>query len=101
MEINVHDVEGQTTIALKGRFDFQTHQQFHKAVSELLGNGKARLTVDLSEVNFIDSFALGVLLVTREDCAKAGGGVVLERPQEYVNKVLKLCQFDQLFKIQN
>lgn len=101
MEIDVHDVEGEVTIALKGRFDFQTHQQFHNTVGGLLRDGKARLTVDLAEVNFIDSSALGILLVTREDCMKAGGGVVLQRPQEYVTKVLKLCQFDQLFKIQN
>ncbi len=101
MEINVHDIDGETTIALRGRFDFQTHQQFHNAVGGLLRDGKARLTVDLAEVNFIDSSALGTLLVARESCAKAGGGVALERPQEYVTKVLKLCQFDQLFKIKN
>jgi HptB-dependent secretion and biofilm anti anti-sigma factor len=99
MEIHIDESQEQPTIALKGRFDFQTHQQFQNVVSQLLQNGNARLKVDLSEVNFIDSFALGVLLAAREDCTKAGGAVALERPQVYVGKVLKLCQFDQLFEI--
>lgn len=100
MEINILEVEDGTTIALKGRFDFQAHQQFRAAVDDLLKNGKSRLRVDLAEVNFIDSSALGMLLSARENCEKAGGNVILDRPQECVNKVLKLCHFDQLFKVE-
>jgi anti-anti-sigma factor len=54
----------------------------------------------LAEVNFIDSSALGILLLARENCEKAGGNVILDRPQERVNKVLKLCHFDQLFQVE-
>jgi anti-anti-sigma factor len=100
MEINILEVEDATTIALKGRFDFQAHQQFRAAIDSLLKDGKSRLRVDLAEVNFIDSSALGMLLLARENCEKAGGNVVLDRPQEYVNKVLMLCHFDQLFQVQ-
>jgi HptB-dependent secretion and biofilm anti anti-sigma factor len=100
MDINILEANGGTTVALKGRFDFQAHQQFRTAIDGLLKNGKARLRVDLAEVNFIDSSALGMLLLARESCEKAGGSVVLDRPQEYVNKVLKLCHFDQLFQVQ-
>jgi HptB-dependent secretion and biofilm anti anti-sigma factor len=100
MDINILEADGATTIALKGRFDFQAHQRFRTAIDGLLKNGKARLRVDLAEVNFIDSSALGMLLLARENCEKAGGSVVLDRPQEYVNKVLKLCHFDQLFQVQ-
>ena len=100
MEINIVEANRGATIALKGRFDFQANQQFRNAVDGLLTSGKALLTVDLSEVNFIDSSALGMLLLARENCEKAGGSVVLNRPQEYVSKILKLCQFDQLFQVQ-
>jgi len=100
MDINILEGDGGITITLKGRFDFQVHQQFRTTIDGLLKNGKARLRVDLAEVNFIDSSALGMLLLARENCEKAGGSVVLDRPQEYVNKVLKLCHFDQLFQVQ-
>jgi len=100
MEINVTEADNRTTIALKGRFDFQAHQEFRRAIDSLVRSGRAFLTVDLSQVNFIDSSALGLLLLARENCEKAGGGVILNQPKDYVDKVLKLCHFDQLFQVQ-
>jgi HptB-dependent secretion and biofilm anti anti-sigma factor len=100
MEINVMQTDKNATVALKGRFDFQAHQEFRRAIDGLLRSGKAMLTVDLSQVNFIDSSALGLLLLTRESCEKAGGVVILNQPRDYVDKVLKLCHFDQLFQVQ-
>ena len=100
MEINVTQADSGTIVALKGRFDFQAHQDFRRTIDGLLKTGKGKLTVDLSAVNFIDSSALGMLLLARETCEKAGGGVTLDRPQDYVDKVLKLCHFDQLFQVQ-
>lgn len=99
MEINVTQAENGTRITLNGRFDFQAHQPFRRAMDGLLHSGKTKITVDLSAVNFIDSSALGMLLLARETFEKAGGGIVLDRPQEYVDKVLKLCHFDQLFEV--
>ena len=100
MEINVTQAGCAATVALKGRFDFQAHQDFRRTIDGLLKRGKAQLNVDLSAVNFIDSSALGMLLLARESCEKAGGVITLERPQDYVDKVLKLCHFDQLFSVQ-
>jgi anti-anti-sigma factor len=99
MNISVTEGSTNTTVALKGRFDFQAHQEFRRTVEGLLRSGPSALTLDLSEVSFIDSSALGMLLLTRESCEKAGGAVVLDRPQEYVEKVLRLCHFDQLFQV--
>lgn len=99
MEINVTQAASGTRIELKGRFDFQAHQPFRRAIDGLLSSGQNKITVDLSAVNFIDSSALGMLLLARETCEKSGGGIVLDRPQEYVDKVLKLCHFDQLFEV--
>ena len=100
MEINVTQQPDGNTIALTGRFDFQSHQVFRQTIDELLQSGNVKLTVDLSAVNFIDSSALGMLLLARESCEKVGGNVILDRPRDYVDKVLKLCHFDQLFTVQ-
>ena len=48
----------------------------------------------------IPAGGLPMLLLARESCEKAGGVITLERPQDYVDKVLKLCHFDQLFSVQ-
>jgi anti-anti-sigma factor len=99
MDITVNEDKKSTTIALKGRFDFQSHQEFRRTIEGLLRAGRSSLTLDMSELSFIDSSALGMLLLARESCERAGGAVVLERPQEYVDKVLRLCHFDLLFQV--
>ena len=99
MNISVREGSSNTTVSLKGRFDFQAHMEFRRTVEGLLRAGHSELTLDLSEVSFIDSSALGMLLLARENCEKAGGAVVLDRPQEYVEKVLRFCHFDQLFQV--
>ena len=99
MDISVMESPTSTIISLKGRFDFQVHQEFKRTVEGLIRAGRSELTLNLSQVSFIDSSALGMLLLARESCEKAGGAVVLDRPQEYVDKVLKLCHFDQLFQV--
>lgn len=68
-------------------------------IDDLLKRGKVKLTVDLAAVSFMDTSALGMLLLARESFEKAGGEITLYRPQEYVEKVLKLCHFDQLFQL--
>lgn len=100
MEIRITQADEKTSIILKGRFDFQTIQEFQHALQTEIRTGKSVLAVDLSQVNFINSSALGSLLVARESCEKAGGGIILIQPRDYVAKILKLCLFDQLFQIE-
>ncbi len=88
------------TLSLKGRFDFHSHQQFRGLVEKLIAAGKPFLTIDLAGVDFIDSSALGMLLLARESCKNAGGGIDLVHPQEYVHRVLKLCRFDEVFQVE-
>jgi anti-anti-sigma factor len=100
VEIKITQADAKTSIILKGRFDFQTIQEFQRVLESELTTGKSVLAVDLSQVSFIDSSALGSLLVARESCEKAGGGITLIQPRDYVDKILKLCLFDQFFQIE-
>lgn len=99
MDINVSEGEKGTTLSLNGRFDFHSHRHFRKIAEDLIAAGKSCLTVDLSGVSFIDSSALGMLLQIRDRCGKSGGKVTLLHPQNYVQRVLKLCRFQDLFRV--
>ena len=54
--------------------------------------------VDLSRTSYLDSSALGMLLILREH-AGADAEVTLANPAPAVREILKLSNFDQLFKI--
>ena len=86
------------TIKVKGRFDFGKHQEFRNAY-ERQGQRPETVVVDLKEATYLDSSALGMLLLLRDH---AGGDesdirVVLASPD--VRKILAISNFDKLFDI--
>lgn len=95
-------VEGQLVgntaiLFVKGRFDIACYEEFNRAYSSLLGRAE-QFKVDLSTTSFMDSSALGMLLLLRE---KAGDSTHIEliNADDEVAKILQIAQFHQLFTI--
>ena len=59
-------------IALAGDFDLHSGPEFERRVLEALGRGASELLIDLSEVSFIDSTTIGILMRTRKRLARGG-----------------------------
>ena len=58
--------DGSTvTISIEGKFDFQLYDDFRKSYVDTVGAG-VQYIVDLSAADYLDSSALGMLLLLRE-----------------------------------
>ncbi|WP_296182575.1 STAS domain-containing protein [Pseudomonas sp. UBA1879] len=89
--------EQQLTIKIKGRFDFSTHQDFRGAYEKEV---KAkRFVVDLKDTNYLDSSALGMLLLLRDHAGGDRADVRLENCSNDVQKILAISNFSKLFRI--
>lgn len=95
-------VEGQLVgniaiLFIKGRFDIASYESFNQAYAEFIGRVE-QFQIDLSMTTFMDSSALGMLLLLRE---KAGDSADIElvNANDDVRKVLQIAQFHQLFTI--
>jgi anti-anti-sigma factor len=89
--------EQQLTIKIKGRFDFSTHQDFRGAYEKEV---KAkRFVVDLKDTNYLDSSALGMLLLLRDHAGGDRAKVRLENCSNDVHKILTISNFSKLFEI--
>jgi anti-anti-sigma factor len=86
----------QVVISVNGRFDFSSHQAFRKAYCDLPGPG-IEYRVNMSKTNYIDSSALGMLLLLREHAGNDKAQVVIEDPSETVRKVLEIANFQKMF----
>ena len=53
---------GRAVVALQGEVDLCTAPQFKEALLRGINDGARRVIVDLSEVSFIDSTVLGVVI---------------------------------------
>lgn len=100
MDIKVAIAGSVAKIHMKGRFDFNVHRSFKDAYDPLLHqNGVSSLEIDLGEVEYLDSSALGMLLLVRERAEAQGKPVVLSHPNSTVAQILDIANFRKLFTI--
>lgn len=89
----------ELTISVKGRFDFTVQQDFRKAYEDV-DEDMNDYVVDLREATYLDSSALGMLLLLREHAGGETGHVRLVNCNPDVKKILEISNFGQLFPIQ-
>jgi len=88
----------QLTIAIKGRFDFASHQDFRSAYEKQNYTPKVFI-VDLKETTYLDSSALGMLLLLRDHAGGDNADVRLSNVSPDVKKILAISNFEKLFTV--
>lgn len=100
MQANITKDGSKAVIMLSGRFDFNTHREFRSAYEHLVTDTEIReIEVDFSGVDYLDSSALGMLLMLRDKASGAGKEVALANVRGNVKQVLDIANFGKLFKI--
>ena len=89
----------RVTIAVSGKFDFQLYDDFRASYAATAGNGVAYI-VDLSETEYLDSSALGMLLLLREHAGGETSSIEITRASAEVRKILDVANFSRLFKFE-
>jgi anti-sigma B factor antagonist len=87
----------KATVTVTGELDLATAPALADELRGLLDDGMCRLTVDLSEMTFIDSTGLATLVGALRTAREGGGDIVLHAPRECVRKVLEISGADRLF----
>jgi anti-anti-sigma factor len=86
------------TIAIKGRFDFGSHQAFRDAYERFYKVPELYI-VDLKDATYMDSSALGMLLLLRDHAGGDKAEVSVINSSSDVRKILAISNFDKLFDI--
>ncbi|MGR9114518.1 MAG: STAS domain-containing protein [Gammaproteobacteria bacterium] len=97
VQIKMNSEKNEMNIKVSGRFDFSVHQEFRKA-SELNTAVKA-VIVDLQTTDYIDSSALGMLLILRDKVSNDRNSIRIINAKPEVKKILQIANFDQLFTV--
>lgn len=94
-----HDDE-TTILALAGRFDAHEVDQFRGQLDAIVAGGRHHLTVDLGNVNFIDSSALAELVRGMKHTRELGGDLTLRSPSDPVRVIFELTGLHRAFVIE-
>lgn len=99
MTIQVESEQCAVIIVIRGRFDFSIHKEFRSLYKDGMRSGM-NYVVDMRHVDYIDSSALGMLLLLREQAAAQGAGVAIRHCSADIRNILSIARFDRLFDIQ-
>ena len=88
------------TLTLNGRFDFSAHRDFRTSYEDALKiTGIKKITLDMAAVNYLDSSALGMLLLLNERARNSSAEVNITRCSTGVMKILDIANFSKIIKI--
>ena len=94
------DTDGDAAvIALDGRFDAHEVDRFRAELDRVAAGGARHLSVDLDDVNFLDSSALAELVRGMKHARQEGGDLTLRSPSDPVRVILELTGLDRAFEI--
>jgi len=99
MDTFVRSAIGVTVITFKGAFDTPAVPAAEKKVKEILASGQKNLIFDLTDVPYISSSGLRVLVVALKGTRAAQGDTRLAGVFRTVREVLKVTALDTLFHI--
>lgn len=100
MEHNILQNGDVLEINLSGRFTFADNKIFSTIIDEISASQYKKVVVDLGLVDFIDSAALGILLLIRDKCEKSSTNLSLLNPRGQVKHMFDVSRFNDLFRIE-
>lgn len=98
MSVSVSDNNKSATIRVSGRFDFSLHNEFRKSYKDLDIKG-GEYIIDLSETEYLDSSALGMLLLLKEHAETETSKVRIINANDEIREILNIASFDKLFSL--
>ena len=87
-------------VSVTGEADMETSSEIERELWRVLKLGGRSVAVDLAEVGFIDSTALGLLLRFQPKFRARGGELVIVSDDRRVLRTLEITGLDRIFRIE-
>jgi len=87
----------RNVLPLEGQIDLNVSAKVAESLAQLIKDKPARLVVDLSQVNYIDSSGLAVLINGMRDMEDYGGLFILAGVRDEVRPILETAHLENFF----
>lgn len=93
---------GAATLSLRGRFDFSQYSTFKEEQTRIMDKESVKeIILDFSGLDYLDSAALGILLVLLDRAKERGQSVTIRRATGVVREILDVAHFERMFIIED
>ena len=96
--LGVEEMGSAYVVRLGGELDLYNAGQVRSALAEAWAKAPERIIIDLGEVEFVDSTALGVLIETRAKLDNKSG-LMLAAPGLETRRALQISGLDKFFTV--
>jgi anti-sigma B factor antagonist len=86
-------------ITIVGEIDVATAPQLRESLHEVIAKGQATVVLDLLEVTFLDSTALGVLVGGLKRCRDLGGELYIVVADARLKKIFEITGLNKVFPL--
>lgn len=100
MEIISQQLGNTLEVRLKGRLDNYWTEHLRRNLDELIRSGAHGIQLNLSEVSFLSSAGVGLLMRVHTQLKNIGGSLVITSPSERVKEVLDLCKLSPILLLE-
>jgi anti-sigma B factor antagonist len=97
--VRVSGGERAYEVHLHGELDMSTAPKLRDELLRLVSDGATEVTVDLSQLAFVDSTGLSVLITGLKRLREGGGDMALRAPNPPTRRVLEITGLTEVFSI--
>lgn len=90
MKTTITEKDGKVIVAVKGELDTNTSPQFAKDIAPVEEMKKATVELDLSELEYMSSKALRIIVSLQQAVLKNGGTLSISKVTETVREVFDM-----------
>jgi anti-anti-sigma factor len=98
--VQVFQSDDVTIIRLKGELDLSTAPQLRHELAERSKPGMAKLVLDVTELSFMDSVGLSILVAGHKKAMDLGGSLVIQNPTARVQRLIEISGLTEYLNIE-
>lgn len=96
---NIVGMEQATTVRIKGEVDIYSIEKFRESIEEKIKTQAPEIILDCSELSYMDSTGMGVLIELRNKTKEMGQKIIMMNPRPNIKKLLALTGVDKIIEI--
>ncbi|WP_174874971.1 STAS domain-containing protein [Vogesella oryzae] len=90
----------EASINISGHFNFSLHSDFRAACQAVIADPEVKsVDINLQDTEYLDSSALGMLLVLREQLAPRDIKLMITNSRASIRQILTIARFEKFFQI--
>ena len=102
MQIIFQSRDNILIVKLTGELDHHGADQIREKVdSKIISSNSKNLILDLSELKFMDSSGIGIIIGRYKAVSSQGGKLYIVCPSKTINKLIRMCGIEKIITIKD